>query len=221
MKALFGLLSLIMPWPLRRLLLSAVFGYKLDPTAHIGLAWVFPDRLVLGPFATIGHLTVCKGLSLVQLGAHASIGRGNWITGFPAGNTRHFSHRTDRRPELLLGDHSAITNRHIIDCTDLVEIGAFSTFAGFRSQILTHSIDLTAGRQSCSPVRIGRFCFVGTGCTLLGGAALPDYSVLAAMSLLNRTHDVPYMLYGGVPARPLSQLNSSMVYFTRTTGFVS
>lgn len=209
-----------LPWALRRPLLAAFFGYRIDPTARIGLAWVYPARLAMGPGSSIGHLTVCKGLAALELGAHASIGRGNWITGFPAGDARHFAQRADRRPELLVGEHAAITNRHLIDCTDLVEIGAFTTFAGFRSQILTHSIDLRESRQSCRPVRIGRYCFVGTGCTLLGGAELPDHSVLGAMSLLNRAETATYTLYGGVPAKPLRALDASYAYFRRDVGFV-
>jgi acetyltransferase-like isoleucine patch superfamily enzyme len=220
MRKLLGLFTLLLPWPLRRGVLSACFGYQLHSTARIGLAWVFPDKLVMGAGTSIGHLTVCKGLALMELGAHSTIGRGNWISGYPKDGGRHFTHRVDRRPELRLGEHAAITNRHIIDCTDLVEIGAFSTFAGFRSQILTHSIDLKAGRQSCAPVRIGSYCFVGTGCTLLGGSVLPDYSALGAMSLLNSAFEESHTLYGGVPARAISRMDPSLPYFTRTRGFV-
>lgn len=219
-RVVVQLMLVALPWPLRRPLLVACFGYRIDRTARIGLAWVYPARLVMGPGSSIGHLTLCKGLAVVELGAHASIGRGNWITGFPAGDARHFAHCTERRPELHVHEHAAITNRHLIDCTDLVEIGAFTTFAGFRSQILTHSIDLVECRQSCRPVRIGRYCFVGTGCTLLGGAELPDYSVLAAMSLLNRAETAPHTLYGGVPARTLRSLDPALAYFRRDVGFV-
>jgi acetyltransferase-like isoleucine patch superfamily enzyme len=219
-RILLRALLLLLPWPLRRHALTRLFGYRFDAGARIGLAWVYPERLVMGPGSSIGHLTVCKGLTAVTLGPHATIGRGNWITGFPAGPSRHFAHRPERRAELELGAHAAVTNRHLIDCTDRVEIGAFATFAGFRSQILTHSIDLAANRQSCAPVSIGRYCFVGTGCTLLGGSRLPDHSVLAAMSLLNRAYAASHMLYGGVPAKPLAPLDPGLGYFRREVGYV-
>lgn len=93
---------------------------------------------------------------------------------------------------MIVGEHSAITNRHLIDCTDRVTLGRFTTFAGFRSQILAHSIDLAECRQSARPVTIGDYCFVGTDCVLLGGSALPDCSVLAAKSLLNKPQSEPY-----------------------------
>ena len=68
----------------------------------------------------------------------------------------------------------------IIDCTDSVELGRFATFAGFRSQILTHSIDLKLNRQRARPVRIGEYCFIGTGCILLPGTDIAGRIIVAA-----------------------------------------
>jgi acetyltransferase-like isoleucine patch superfamily enzyme len=210
----------VLPWPLRRRLLSAIFGYKIHSTARIGLAWVFPKQLSMDAYSQIGHLTVCKGLDLLQLGPYAAIGRGNWITGFPAGSSKHFVHQEDRRPRLLIGEHARITNRHLIDCTDTVSIGDFSTFAGFRSQILTHSIDIETCCQTSAPVSIGRYCFLGTDCVVLGGSQLPDNCVLGAKSLLNKEYQEEYWLYAGVPAKPVKRLANDLAYFSRSAGFV-
>ena len=221
MKTFLAALSVLLPWPWRRRLLGWAFGYRIHPTARIGLSWVQPQRLVMEAHTRIGNLTVCKNLGLVHLQEHSFIGNGNWITGYPPGSTTHFAHQPDRRPELIVGPHAAITNRHLIDCTATVSIGAFTTLAGFSSQILTHSIDLTASRQASSPVTIGKYCFVGTNSVLLGGSALPDYSVLGAKSLLNKIFKETGTLYGGVPAKPLSVLPvEQMAYFRRETGFV-
>ena len=215
------LVSMFLPWNMRRSFLEKQFGYSLDPTSDIGFAWVFPDRLVMGPHSSIGHLTVCKNLALVELGAHSTIGRGNWITGFPIGtDSPHFALEHDRRPELIVGAHSAITHRHFIDCTNQVTIGSFTTFAGFQSQVLTHSIDLEHNKQRSAPVRIGDRCFIGTNSVMLAGSALPDYSVLGAKSLLNKAFTDTHQLYGGVPAKPLQSLPVEYAYFHRTTGFV-
>lgn len=221
MMTLLRLLLVVLPWTLRRPLLVLVFGYELHPGSHVGWAWAFPKQLVLKSGARIGHFTVIKGLDLVQLDESASIGRLNWISAYPSGLLQHFAHLPHRRPVLLLGEHSAITNRHIIDCTESVTIGRFSTVAGFRSQILTHSIDLAACRQDARPVTIGMYCFVGTACTLLGGSTLPDYSVLGANALLNNAFDERYTLYGGVPAVAVKQLDPTLAYHTRSQGFVT
>jgi acetyltransferase-like isoleucine patch superfamily enzyme len=219
-KNILMLLSFLLPWNLRRSFLKNQFGYQIHPSAHIGFAWIFPTRLIMEEGSTIGTATVCKGIDLLHLKAHAIIGRANWITGFPLGPSPHFAHQTDRRPELIVGEHSAITNRHLLDCTNSVTIGRFTTFAGFHSQIITHSIDIELNQQSSKPVRVGDYCFVGTNCVLLGGGALPDFCVLGAKSLLNKNFSDTYQLYGGVPARPIKSLSRDCKYFQRTEGFV-
>ena len=221
MRTLLLALSTLLPWPLRRRVLIRWFGFEIDPSASIGLSWVFPGRLVMAAGSRIGHLTVCKNLGGVFLGERASVGNLCWITGFPPGPSRHFAHQPERRPELHVGAHSAITHRHLIDCTATVTIGPFTTFAGFQSQILTHSIDLAASRQSSAPVTIGAYCFVGTNCVLLGGATLPDRSVLGAKSLLNKAFTESLTLYGGTPAKAIQVLPADTAYFHRAEGNVT
>ena len=211
----------LLPWPLRKRVLTAWLGYRFAPGSRIAaLSWVFPDSLDMGSNARIAPLNVVIHLQRLHMGQAATIGRGNWITGYPRAEIRHFAHRTDRDPSLYLGDHSAITKSHLIDCTDAIHVGAFTTIAGYRSQFLTHAIDIPAGRQDCHPIHIGDYCFVGTGCVVLGGAILPEASVLGACSLLNKPHQQPYHLYAGSPARPLKALDPQSAYFTRAAGFV-
>jgi len=220
MKTLLRFLSFLLPWGFRRSLLEKQFGYSIHPTSRIGLAWIFPRQLVMEEGSRIGHLNVCKNIDLFHLGAHAVVGQLNWITGFPSGPSRHFAHQPDRRPELILERHSGVSSRHLIDCTARVRIGAFATIAGFRSQLLTHSIDLAAGRQTAEPIDIGDYCFTGTNSVMLGGSALPHHSILGAQSLLNKKWEQPYQLYAGVPAKPIKELPPEMEYFRRTEGFV-
>lgn len=214
------LLSILLPWSLRRSFLEKQFGYQIHPTARIGLAWINPSRLIMEENTRIDHLTLCKGLDLLHLKAYSMIGRGNWITGFPIGPSRHFAEETDRKPQLIVGEHSAITHRHFIDCTNSVTIGNFSTVAGLQSQIMTHSVDIEKNRQTSQPLCIGDYCFVGTNCVLLGGSVIPDFCVVGAKSLVNKAFSESHQLYGGVPARPIEKLSPDCKYFTRTEGFV-
>src|SRR2546421_128103 len=136
MKNFLQLISLLLPWQMRRAFLEQQFGFQIHPTARIGLAWVLPSRLIMEENTSIGHFTVAKNLNLLHLKAHATIGRGNWITGFPLGDSRHFASETERRPELVMGEHSAITHRHLFDCTNAITIGRFTTVAGVSSSNL-------------------------------------------------------------------------------------
>jgi acetyltransferase-like isoleucine patch superfamily enzyme len=213
-------LSLCLPWGIRRSFLEKQFGYTIHPSCRIGFSFIFTTRLIMEEGSRVGNLTMCKNIDLLHLKAHASIGNGNWITGFPLGRSRHFAEEKDRQPQLIVGEHSAITHRHLIDCTNSVVIGKFTTFAGFQSQILTHTIDIEKSRQTSAPVRVGDYCFVGTNCVLLGGSALPDFCVLGAKSLLNKAFTESHQLYGGVPARPIEKLPPDCAYFRRTEGFV-
>ena len=220
MKKLLMFFSILLPWGMRRGFLERRFGYSIHAGSHIGFAWVFPRRLVLEEGARIGHLTLCKNIDLLHLGAHAIVGPLNWITGFPSGPSRHFAHQPDRQPELIIETHAGISSRHLIDCTARIRIGAFATIGGFRSQLITHSIDLAAGRQSAEPIDIGEYCFTGTNSVILGGSTLPHHSVLGAQSLLNKKWDEPYRLYAGVPAKPIKELSPELEYFRRAEGFV-
>ena len=111
-------------------------------------------------------------------------------------------------------------SQHIIDCTDRVDIGAFTTIAGYHSQLITHGINVVDGRQDCKPIRIGAYCLVGTRVTVLGGAALPDRSVLGAGSVLNKAHAEEYAVYAGQPAVRVKALDPEAAYFRRESGFV-
>jgi acetyltransferase-like isoleucine patch superfamily enzyme len=218
MRALIWILCIALPWVVRRRLLHALLGYDLHPTSRVGFAVLLPKRLVMGPNSSVGALTVCRGVDLLELQESASIGRLNWITGYPSGDNQFFGSAVGRQPRLVLREHAAITHRHLLDCTAAVTIGPYTTIAGYHSQILTHSIDLSQSRQDARPIAIGSFCFVGTNCVILGGSSLPDYCVLGAASLLNRHFAKSHCLYAGVPARSVKELSPELRYFSRTQG---
>lgn len=210
----------LLPWPLKRFCLRRFFGFEIDSTARIGLAWIFPKRLRMGKNSQIGHFTVAIHLDELQLGNEATIGRSNWITGYPSDGKEYFTHQTNRQPRLVLAEHSAVTKHHYLDCTHEIRIGKFSTVAGHHTEILTHSLDIVANRQDSKPVEIGDYCFVSTRCVILGGTRLPSYCVLAAGAVLNKNFTEEFSLYGGVPAKKIKELPHDAGYFHRQSGFV-
>ena len=219
MKKLLALGVVFLPWKLKRWVLRRFWGYRIADGARIGLSYVFPGELVMGEGAYIGHFNVAIHLGKLECGAHSVIDRSNWITGHPPKGA-HFTHRTQRAPVLVVGDHAAITKSHIIDCTDKIEIGPFATIAGYHSQFITHGINVAEGRQDCKPIRIGAYCLVGTRVTVLGGAVLPDRSVLGAGSVLNKAHAGEFTVYAGQPAVRVKDLPPDAAYFHRPRGFV-
>lgn len=221
MKRFVAGLSILLPWPVRRMILVHVCGYAIPRSSRIGLAWIAPDRLIMGEGASIGHFTACRGIELLTLGDHSNIGTLNWIVGEPIESAGgFFAEEIDRRPQLRVGRHSAITSRHYLDCTSQILVGDFTTVAGVRSAFLSHGIDVEAGKQRSAPITIGSHCLVGTNCVLLGGSQLPDCSVLAAGSLLRDRYDDSHRVYAGVPSRAVKQLPSESTYFHRGHGVV-
>jgi acetyltransferase-like isoleucine patch superfamily enzyme len=75
-------------------------------------------------------------------------------------------------------------------------------------------------KQACYPIIIGDYTFVGTNVVVLGGSTLPDYTILGAKSLLNKSYNEEWKLYAGVPARPIAKVPKTAQYFSRTEGFV-
>ncbi|MDN3664917.1 MULTISPECIES: acyltransferase [Algibacter] len=221
MKKILSIIILFFPWKIRRFFLIKIWKYDIHSEARIGFSYIYPRMLKMAKGSEIGHLNVAVNLELMVLGENASIARLNWITGFPVNSeSLHFKHQKERRSELILGDNSAITKHHHIDCTNQVNIGSYVTIAGYYSQLLTHSINIEDNRQDSKPIKIGDYSFIGTNSVILGGAVLPSYSVLGAKALLNKAYEEEYVLYGGIPAKPVTALTKDAKYFKRTEGYV-
>lgn len=197
----------------RRQLARWLLGARVEAGASVGISLIDATRIELGAGSVIGHFSTIRNLDALVLGPEARIGTFNWI--FGARGTRHFAGRTERESMLALGDGASLTSRHIVDCTDRVEIGAFATVAGFRSQILTHSIDVVTNRQDCAPVEIGPYSFIGTGTILLKDARFPARAVLAAGSVYSAQGGEEGQIYSGVPAKPVKALPEGAAYMRR------
>ena len=212
---------MFLPWKLRRHRLSWRYGWKIDKTAHIGKTLIFAKNVIMGKNSRIHNLVLCRRIDRLEMGDDSGIASLTFITGVSSTDTKMYRHIKGRRCELVIGRSAGITSRHYVDCNGGVYVGDFSTVAGIRTQILTHSIDIYENRQDAKPVVIGRYCFVGTGCILLPGSCLPDYSLLGAGSVLTKAFDQPGALYAGVPAHGVKQFDIAEIpYFHRKKHFV-
>lgn len=218
MRILAQFILLVFPWFVRRRALVVLFGFDIHPNSRIGLSIVAPKALTMAKGSSIGHLNVAKGLDVIELGVSARIGNLNWITGFPGGGERYFKDNLRRRSALCIQEHGAIQNRNYIDCTDRVTVGRFSRVAGIWHQFLTHGINLATTNQASAPILIGEHCFIGTGAMILKGGELPDFSVLAAGSVLHKKQIATHKLYSGTPALPVKDLDPDLAFFRKVKG---
>lgn len=159
----------------------------------------------------IGKWNVVKNMRRVCLAEHAMIGRMNLVSAHPA-----YVRLLPDGGVLELGAHGKIMSRHQLDCSARVDVGAFASMAGHESRVLTHSVDLRNNAQTATPVRIGDRSFVSSRCLILGGAALPARSVLAAGGVLVRGTRTESGMYAGVPARRIKAVEGA--WFDRDKG---
>jgi acyl-[acyl carrier protein]--UDP-N-acetylglucosamine O-acyltransferase len=195
-----------------------VLGFDVAIDARVGFSVVVCRDLVMGSDTVIGHLNVVRGNMTLRMESKASIGQLNWIT---SGNPdpRYFQ-ESGRWSGLILGEESSITSRHVLDCTDKIEIGRFTTFAGYRSTLLTHGIDYRTAKQTCRPIKIGDFCLFGSNAVVLMGVTVADRSIVGAGSIVANTIDEELGLWAGSPARRVKELTGDEAYFTRQDGHV-
>jgi acetyltransferase-like isoleucine patch superfamily enzyme len=166
-------------------------------------------------------MNVIKDLEELRLAEGASIASRNWITGFPRSAdpaTDAFPHSPNRRPSLVMGKRAMITVAHEIDCSDRVEIGDFSSLAGFRCTILTHSLNLVRDRFVTGSVEIGAHTAVMSGSTLLSGTKVPARCIVSANSVVNTPLTEELTFYSGNPAEAVRSLPETLGFFHRGEG---
>ena len=211
------MLAVLAPKRMRPRILNLVPGFSVDPSSTIGRSFLCPTTsLVIGPHAYVGHLTFASKLDRVEMGPYSRLGNFNSITGWTRSAEDPYAATAPHRgSELVLEERAAITNRHYLDCTASVRLAAGSVVGGLRTVIVSHGLRLATGDLHCDPVYIGRCSLVNTTCVIVGGSVLPDYCVLAPMSLLRERHTQKYALYAGNPASIVRELGSDFGVFRR------
>lgn len=212
--------SVLLPWRLRSMLYRHMLGWSIHPTARVGFSIIDAERVILGRGSRIGHLTVIRGLTHLELGAASTIGNWNWLSTAPMFEVRDRQLPGEHFRGLRVGAHSSITSRHYLDCSGGITIGEFTTLGGVRSTVLSHSIDVASGVQTTQPVQVGDRCFVSSNVSLTPGSYVPPRSLVAMGAVVVGELTQEGALYAGVPARAARTGLESGAYFIRKTGFV-
>jgi acetyltransferase-like isoleucine patch superfamily enzyme len=181
-------------WLLRRLGNRIGDGVIIGPNLVIGCgAFDLADGSIISPF------NVFRNLASVSLGDKAFIGRLNQFTAAPA--YQRFSHRAG---VLVMKELSGVTNRHYFDCSGRIEMGVGSGVGGIRTIIQSHEIDIVEDRTTVGTTVIDDHAMTATACLILKNAHIPQYSIVAAGSVVTAKKPGSEMkqgLYAGAPAR--------------------
>lgn len=216
-KISLQLVLFVFPWFLRRRLLGSMLGFDLHHKSRIGFSIILAKHVSLHESARINTGTFINSIDRLELRRFAKIGNYNWITGAST-QTSAYQATPERQCFFNVGEHARITDRHYFDCNGGISVGGFTTIAGLRSQFISHGINLIENQQEAHPIKIGHHCMLGSGVKLLKNSTLPDYSVLAAGAVLNKSFDEPYGIYAGVPAKRVKDLPKEAKYFHRLEG---
>jgi acetyltransferase-like isoleucine patch superfamily enzyme len=214
MAFVWAALMIVLPASLRRIVAVRVLGWEIDPTAYIGRSVILVDHVSMGAGASIGPRNVIRALDELRLEDGASIATRNWIVGIPR-SVDLFQASPNRRPSLILRRGAMVTDAHEIDCADRVELGEYAALAGFRSQVLTHSLNIVRDRFETGPVVIGDHAAVMSGCVLQSATRVPSRCIISAGSVVTTKLTKELTFYRGNPAEPVRSLPETLGYFQR------
>jgi acetyltransferase-like isoleucine patch superfamily enzyme len=218
LKALIQVICFFLPWALRRWALKIFCGFLIDPSARVGLSVILADEVEIARGARLGHFNYIGRLDKLEMNEETFIGNFNWVLGLSRRlNSSFYPKKPNRRSELVLGRCSMIGHQNYIDCTDRVELGAFSGIAGARSQLVTHGVEPLASRQTCGPITIGDHTMIGSGSTILKGVKIPNCCIIGAGSVVTHVRPEPYALISGNPAVQVRKMPENAKFFSRTS----
>lgn len=118
--------------------------------------------------------------------------------------------------ECVLGKYACLANSVKVCCWNKISIGKGSRFA-VESQIFDTNFhfmrNIETGRidRRDGEVIIGDYCWIGNRTTISKGARLPDYSMVAGNSLVNKdfvSSNVKYPLLVGQPAKIVNSMRA-------------
>ena len=117
--------------------------------------------------------------------------------------------RVDEDANLEIGDRFYCNKNCYIRCSKSIQIGSRVTFGWNNTLNDTdgHTISYEGGEKhnNCGCIRIGEHVWITTNCFINKDAAIPDESVVALGSVVNRLNAKPHTLIGGVPAKVLKE----------------
>ena len=218
MRLAFAYVFAFLPMPLKRLVARWVYRWDLHPTAYIGPSVLTVRRLSMGPGSAIGGRNTITNVNELRLGEGATIGSGNMVKGWwdhpdaAAARPRPLSAAGGSCADCVVPLHRL--RRH-------AGAGPHAAIAGFRSTVLTHSIDLVRDKYVAGPVILGDHAVVMSGCMLLAGTRVPPRSIVAAGSVVDTKLSGELTLYRGNPAIAVRELPERLKFFQRGRTSVS
>ena len=109
--------------------------------------------------------------------------------------------------ELVFGKNFRMNNQNLIGCCNKITFGEFVNIA-HQTQIFDtdfhflYNIGSNSTKNNNMPVYIGNYSWIGNRVTIMKGTKIPDYSIIASNTLLNKKYDIQEgSILAGIPAK--------------------
>jgi acetyltransferase-like isoleucine patch superfamily enzyme len=199
------LLGVLPAGRIKNALLGRAAGGRVARSARIHPVVLWRVRsLVVGERAYIGPGNIFRELARVEVGDDAEIGQFNW---FSAAASWVNDDANELAGCLLMGASTAITSRHYVDCSGGLRMEPLSLLGGVRTTVMSHSADTRRWVVNGRPVVIGEASLVFSHVLINPGVTISKNSMVAGGAVVASDLDVPGKLYGGVPAKVLSDIS--------------
>jgi len=93
-----------------------------------------------------------------------------------------------------------------------IQVGNYVTVAPNVGVIsASHNIYDYFQHEKNIPIKIGNYCWLGFGCTILPGVEIGDHTVVAAGAVVSKSFPDGYCVLGGVPAKIIKVIDKEKV----------
>jgi len=113
---------------------------------------------------------------------------------------------------LAIGNHCTLGNDGFYDARSGITIGnCVDIAAEVRIYTREHDIDAPDFAETGGPVVIQDYAYIGTRVTILPGITIGKGAVVASGAVVTKNVE-PFMLVGGVPAKPIRKRSENLTY---------
>jgi len=141
----------------------------------------------------------------------------NWVyrrmgVTLPKSSSIHWRARFFDPQGLSIGENSTIGNDAFFDARERIFIGSSVNIAAeVRIYTREHDIDDPFFAEKGGSVVLEDFVYIGTRVTILPGITIGRGAVVASGAVVSKSV-APYMLVGGVPAKPIRERSRDLRY---------
>lgn len=101
-----------------------------------------------------------------------------------------------------------------------LSIGSYCFFAKNIIIVTANHDPYDLRNRVLQPVQIGSYCWLGAGAKIMPGVTLGDFTIVAAGAVVTQSFEEGYVIVGGIPAKPLKNLNpEECIRYEHTTKY--